>query len=92
MVGNHFDYYCAENDLTCLEDLELRLEENFERLMFDFGITNIERIPIFIYPDISSFHKAINIQDGPDWLVGYCKNNQIKMVSPLNPGKYHWLR
>lgn len=42
-----------------------------------------------IYPDIKSFHNAIEVPNVPSWVVGIGWENKIKMVSPLNPGGQH---
>ncbi|WP_371194557.1 peptidase MA family metallohydrolase [Glaciecola sp. SC05] len=48
-----------------------------------------DKIAVIIYPDIKEFHKAINFEDAPDWVVGAAGKNLLMMVSPLNPGKVH---
>jgi RNA polymerase sigma-70 factor (ECF subfamily) len=47
------------------------------------------KIDVFIYPDVQSFHNAINVPDAPDWVVGAANKNELIMVSPLNPGSAH---
>lgn len=42
-----------------------------------------------VFPDIKTFHAAINYPDAPDWVVGSCNGDELMMVSPLNPGSIH---
>jgi len=48
-----------------------------------------EKIKVYIHPDLKSFHRAINYPEAPDWVVGAAGKNELKMVSPLNPGSVH---
>ena len=52
-------------------------------------ITFSEKIDVIIYPDIKAFHKAIYLENAPDWVVGAAGKNELKIVSPLNPGTVH---
>lgn len=45
-------------------------------------------INIHIYPDIKTFHYAVNRLFG-DWYIINNVDENIYMVSPLNPGTYH---
>jgi RNA polymerase sigma-70 factor (ECF subfamily) len=42
-----------------------------------------------VFPDVKTFHAAINYPDAPDWVVGTCNGDELMMVSPLNPGSVH---
>lgn len=85
----HFEFYCVDSDKKCLKDLSKEIENNYERLTSDLK-TSIEYKPkVYIYPNLKSFHEAINQPNAQDWLVGTAWNKDIKMVSPLNPGKSH---
>ena len=40
------------------------------------------KIDVYIYPDLKTFHSAVNYPDAPDWVVGAASKNELKMVSP----------
>ncbi len=48
-----------------------------------------ENINVYIYPDLKTFHNAVFLPDAPDWVVGAAGKNELKMVTPLNPGGAH---
>lgn len=87
--SDHFNYYSTKTDKESLDDLKEQLESNYERISKDLQVTLDEKIKVTIYPDISDFHKAIGMMAAEDWLVGVARNNEILMVSPLNPGSVH---
>jgi Peptidase MA superfamily len=87
--SEHFDFYSTDYDVAALKDLEKNLEKNYLRVTKDFQANFTEKIKINIYPNIKSFHVAIKMPDAPDWLVGTGGFNELKMVSPLNPGGVH---
>lgn len=65
------------------------LHENYKRISNDSNISLKDKVDIEVYPDIQLYHKAIGVPMAPDWNVGTGRESKIKMVSPLNPGKYH---
>lgn len=87
--SDHFNFYSTKADKKSLDDLEESLESNYERIAKDLQVTLDEKIKVTIYPNISDFHKAIGMMAAEDWIVGAAINNQILMVSPLNPGSVH---
>ncbi len=87
--SDHFIFYSTKADKESLYDLEENLESNYERISKDLQVTLDEKIKVTIYPNISDFHKAIGMMAAEDWLVGVARNNEILMVSPLNPGSIH---
>ena len=87
--SDHFNFYSTKVDKESLDDLEDKLESNYERISKDLQVTLDEKIKVTIYPNISDFHKAIGRMVAEDWLVGVARNNEILMVSPLNPGSIH---
>lgn len=87
--SDHFNFYSTKTDKESLNDLEENLESNYERISKDLQVTLNEKIKVTIYPDINEFHKAIEMTDAEDWLVGVARNSEIMMVSPLNPGSIH---
>jgi hypothetical protein len=87
--NDYFDFYLKEKDIKVLDDLETTLDKNFLELTDIMQTSFTDKIAVIIYPDIKEFHKAINIEDAPDWVVGAAGKNELKMVSPLNPGNVH---
>lgn len=85
----HFNFYSTKVDKESLDDLEDNLESNYERISKNLQVTLDEKIKVTIYPNISEFHKAIGMMAAEDWVVGAAINNEILMVSPLNPGSVH---
>jgi len=48
-----------------------------------------DKMTIEIYPDLNTFHLAVNEPEAPDWFMGVIEGKVIKIVSPLNPGPAH---
>jgi hypothetical protein len=82
----HFKFHCKEQDNSCLKDLSYALEENFTRITNDLHTSLKKKIDVYIYSDLSAYHKAINQPDAPSWLVGnaVCDANIIQIVNPSN--------
>lgn len=87
--NDYFDFYSEDKDKEALNDLEKTLNKNFLELTDIMQTSFVAKIAVIIYPDIKEFHKAINIENAPDWVVGAAGKNELKMVSPLNPGNVH---
>lgn len=87
--NDYFDFYLEDKDINGLHDLEKMLNKNFLELTSIMETNFADKIAVIIYPDIKEFHKAINFEDAPDWVVGAARKNELKMVSPLNPGRVH---
>ncbi len=87
--NDFFDFYLEDKDIKALNDLEKTLNMNFLALTDIMQTSFTDKIAVIIYPDIKAFHKAINIESAPDWVVGAAGKNELKMVSPLNPGDAH---
>tara|TARA_R110002012_G_scaffold298643_1_gene497214 strand:+ start:1183 stop:2295 length:1113 start_codon:yes stop_codon:yes gene_type:complete len=88
-TSENFNFYSEKQDIKVLEDLSNVLESNYLRLTKDMQTNFNSKIDVFIYPNIKSFHNAINQPDAPDWAVGAASKNELKMVTPLNPGSVH---
>ena len=87
--SKHFNFYSKKTDTSVLKNLSKSLENNYLRITEDMKTNFESKIDVFIYPNIKSFHSAINIPDAPDWVVGAASKNELKMVSPLKPGSQH---
>jgi len=89
IASKHFDFYSKESDNKVLDSLANILEKNYLVITDHLQTIFTERINVYIYPDLKSFHSAIYFPDAPDWVVGAANKNELKMVSPLNPGSAH---
>jgi len=87
--SENFNFYSKKEDTKVLENLSKTLESNYSRLTSAMQTSFDSKIDVFIYPELQSFHSAINYPDAPDWVVGAASKNELKMVSPLNPGSEH---
>ncbi|MFD2562107.1 peptidase MA family metallohydrolase [Aquimarina rubra] len=88
-TSENFKYYSEKTKKEVLEELSNVLENNYARLTKKLSTRFDTEIDVLIYPDIKTFHKAINYPDAPDWVVGAASKNELKMVSPQNPGSVH---
>ncbi|MBP1994348.1 RNA polymerase sigma factor [Paenibacillus eucommiae] len=70
-------------------DLFEELKSNVDRIITTYRHRPSQKIAIEIYPDLPTFHQAINEPDAPNWFMGTYEDNKIKIVSPLNPGPEH---
>lgn len=88
--SQHFRFYSTSGDIKVLDTLAKTLENNYSRITNQLGIQIDKKINVKIYPDIKTYHLAINYPDAPDWCVGGMMNGEeLMMVSPLNPGSIH---
>lgn len=83
---NHFRFYSKKQDKDCLKDLANALEENYERITNSLKTFLDKKVDVYIYSDLSTYHKAINQPDAPNWVVGNSvpDSNTIQMVNPSN--------
>jgi hypothetical protein len=89
IASKHFDFYSNKSDYKVLDSLANILEKNYLVITDHLQTIFTKRINVYIYPDLKSFHDAINFPDAPDWVVGAASKNELKMVTPLNPGSAH---
>lgn len=87
--SQHFNFYSTTDDIKVLDSLATTLENNYSRITSNLGIQIDQKINVKVFPNIKSFHVAINYPDAPDWVVGSCNGDELMMVSPLNPGSVH---
>jgi hypothetical protein len=85
----HFKLYSTPDDIKVLDTLATALENNYSRITNHLGIRIENKIKVKIFPNIKAFHAAINHPEAPDWVVGTGDANELKIVSPLNPGNAH---
>jgi len=89
LTSAHFNLYSEKDDAQVLEALSNVLESNYQRITTNMQTRFDSKIKVFIYPNLTSFHTAINYKNAPDWVVGAAGKNELKMVSPLHPGPEH---
>jgi hypothetical protein len=87
--SRHFDFFSSEDDRRVLDDIAKALEDNYGRITTLLHTEFKKRIKVYVYPDVKTFHEAIYMPNAPDWVVGAAGTNELKMVSPLNPGSAH---
>lgn len=88
-TSENFNLYSKKQDVKVLSALAEILECHYLRMIKNMQTGFDSKIDVFIYPDTKAFHRAINFPDAPDWVVGAAGKNELKMVSPLNPGSVH---
>jgi hypothetical protein len=89
LASEHFAFYSDEGDRDVLDRLATTLESNYSRITSHMQTQFAEKIRVYIYPTVESFHSAVFLPDAPDWIVGAAGRNELKMVSPRNPGSAH---
>lgn len=89
MKIDKFVFYSEDKDKECIEDLAKSLENNYKVITDNLEVNMEGKINIYIYPDIKSLHVAMNNINANDGLVGTDWGDNIKIVSPLNPGSMH---
>jgi|SRR5690554_1980894 hypothetical protein len=90
----HFIIQVHEVEPVYLDDLVESLESNY-----DFIVTSLQmgegfpKTRVRIYPTIEEFHKGVNMEGSPNWVLGTISgNNEFSMASPLSPNlpvSYH---
>jgi hypothetical protein len=88
-TSHHFNLYSSDTDRKALDDIAKALEDNYGRIAALLHTKFKNRIKVYVYPDVKTFHDAIYMPNTPDWVVGAAGMNELKMVSPLNPGSAH---
>jgi hypothetical protein len=87
--SQHFNFYSTNADVKMLDSLAITLENNYSRITNHLGIQIDKKINVKVFPNLKTFHLAINYPDAPDWVVGSSNGDELMMVSPLNPGSIH---
>lgn len=80
---NHFIFYSNEQDMECLEDLSNTLKNNYSRVTDILKTSLDKKIDVYIYSDLSTYHKAINQPNAPNTFFADADSNSIRMVNPL---------
>ncbi len=76
-------------DHKIYRDIIEHLRVNVDHICLKLKHHPSKRITIEIYPDLNSFHQAVNEPEAPNWFMGMIEADTIKITSPLNPGPEH---
>ena len=87
--SDHFIVNYYEEDASVVDKITQILESNYKRVTSILQVELPEKCELYIYPNITDFHKAIGRPGSPDWVAGNCDNGIIRIVSPNNPGTAH---
>lgn len=86
---NHFIMYCEPVDYQTADIVLAKSEKDYAEISQLFEHSLAQPIIIKMFPDLKSFHTAINEPNAPDWVIGRTENNNDSGVSPRNPGPVH---
>lgn len=79
----HFTFLYTEIDSINVRHIAGRLERSYDKILNDFKIENIPVTMVRIYPDIKSFHQAINFPNAPDYILATAfGKDDFRMTSP----------
>jgi RNA polymerase sigma-70 factor (ECF subfamily) len=84
-----FKLFCTPVDDTVANEMLQTEEMFFNKLTKEFDHIYSKQVLIYIYPDLKTFHEAINWPDAPDWVIGNTTKDERMTVSPRNPGPAH---
>ncbi len=87
--SKYFKFYSNDKDVDYIDDLDSVLKDKYKSITKDLNISFKDKIEVEIYPDIDSLHNALGTPNGNHRIAGNGWNNNIKIVSPLNPGTVH---
>ena len=83
----NFTVYYTEKDESAAQDVLAELEANGRRIIDDLHPVKTGKYAIRIYPDLKTFHRAMDMPEAPDGVVGAAwSDSEMRMVSPANPG------
>ena len=85
----NFIFYSKDEDKKCIDDLSRELDDNQKFITNKLKVKIDSKIKVQIYPDIKSLHVAMDMVNANDSIVGTGWGDELKIVSPLNPGTIH---
>jgi metallo-beta-lactamase class B len=84
---NHFEFWYSDIDKANIDSLSFHLESKYEKILKDLKLTGLPITRVKIYPDLESFHYAINQPDAPaEVLATAFGKDEFRMVSPTKGG------
>lgn len=88
--NSKFEIWGLESEQAAADTVIKVLTANYDRIADSLNTQLTNYVTVDIYPDLSTFHAAINWPSAPDWAVGAAfGETNIHMVSPYNPGPVH---
>jgi len=82
----HFTFYAANSAEAAVPPLAHELEASYDRITKDLQVAAAGRFPVYVFPDIETYHQAIGRLDASASSVGTVQGTAVWLVSPLNPG------
>jgi hypothetical protein len=83
----HFAFLYSKTDTGTIDSIAERLENNYQKITGDFQVKELPVVTVRIYPDLSSFHEAINVPGAPaDLMATAFGKDDFRMASPNSAG------
>ena len=85
--SEHFEYWYSKADTSTIDSIDAHLENSYDKILADFHIRQLPVTTVKVYPDLQSFHYAINFPHAPAELLATAfGKDEFRMVSPLKGG------
>jgi hypothetical protein len=79
----HFTFLYSEVDSLSIAQLARQLEDDYHRVLSDFGLRALPETKVRVYPDKKSFHRGVNFPDAPGELLATAfGKDDFRMTSP----------
>lgn len=79
----HFTFLYSEIDSLSIQKIASRLEDDYDKILNDFGLKTLPTTKVRVYPDKESFHRGINFPNAPDQLLATAfGKDDFRMTSP----------
>ena len=79
----HFTFLYSELDSVSILQLLIRLEDDYHRILRDFGLKSLPKTKVRVYPNKEAFHRGINFPSAPDELLATAfGKDDFRMTSP----------
>jgi hypothetical protein len=82
----HFTFFAGKGAEDAVPLLDKELEANYDRITGDLQVTATKKFPVYVFPDIDTFHQASGQPGASATHVGTAQGIATWLVSPLNPG------
>ncbi len=82
----HFTFLAGKGAEDAVPLLVKELEANYDRITGDLQVTATKKFPVYVFPDIDTFHRASGQAGASAMHVGTTQGIAIWLVSPLNSG------
>lgn len=86
--SKHFEFSFSRKDVHSIDSMAVFLENKYNKILADFKLKNLPLTRVKIYPDLKSFHLAINSPDAPPQVLATAfGKNEFRMASPSEWGE-----